>query len=172
VAEYKNLQNKKADTLSIKPGPYKYPLPSFLKGVCTQKKYLKWLNHHSGSLRARDVQQSRPYVSQCTFGVYKQKIHDAVCSNGQYDPFTGDTLRWDQLGMYNTDKKKVSLFFSQVYSLNEKELYLLPTVDHIDPNSNELEFEICSWRINTCKSLFTPEEFVALCKQVTAFAEK
>jgi hypothetical protein len=40
----------------------------------------------------------------------------------------------------------------------------MPTVDHVDP---VLEFQICSWRINECKSGLTPQEFTDLCKKVT-----
>ena len=62
-----------------------------------------------------------------------------------------------------------------------KSLYLMPTVDHVDPlalakrfgearSASVLEFQICSWRINECKSGLTPEEFVGLCRRVAARA--
>ncbi len=47
-----------------------------------------------------------------------------------------------------------------------KEFFLLPVADHIDPDSDELEFEICSWIVNEGKSQQTPEEYVTLCKKV------
>jgi hypothetical protein len=39
----------------------------------------------------------------------------------------------------------------------------MPTVDHIDPFADTLELEICSWRINECKSGLTPQEFIDVC---------
>ena len=53
---------------------------------------------------------------------------------------------------------------------SEKECALLPTVDHKDPNSPVLDFEICAWRTNTSKSYMTPDEFIAFCKMVVAHA--
>jgi hypothetical protein len=43
----------------------------------------------------------------------------------------------------------------------------MPTVDHIDPDI--LDFEICSWRSNGCKSDLDPAEFVAFCRRVAAY---
>jgi hypothetical protein len=44
----------------------------------------------------------------------------------------------------------------------------MPTVDHKDPNSVTLEFEIVSWLVNDCKSGLSPEQFVNLCKKMVA----
>jgi len=49
---------------------------------------------------------------------------------------------------------------------SEKKYALLPTIDHRDPSMKELDFELCSWMINCCKSNRTPEEFVELCATV------
>jgi hypothetical protein len=49
-----------------------------------------------------------------------------------------------------------------------KDFALLPTVDHVDPDGIALKFEICGLLVNTCKSSFTPDEFVAICASVAA----
>jgi hypothetical protein len=41
-----------------------------------------------------------------------------------------------------------------------------------NPNADVLELEICSWKINCCKSYLRPDEFIALCNQVAEFTKK
>jgi hypothetical protein len=48
-----------------------------------------------------------------------------------------------------------------------RDFALLPSVDHKNPQALELDFEICSWQINTCKTYLTPEEFIELCAKVS-----
>jgi hypothetical protein len=47
---------------------------------------------------------------------------------------------------------------------------LMPTIDHKDPDA--LDFEIVSWRVNSCKKFLTPEQFVALCGLVVRHRSK
>jgi len=49
---------------------------------------------------------------------------------------------------------------------------LVPTVDHKDPYAKEIEFEICSWIINSCKNDQTPGEFVTMCRDVKAYRDR
>ena len=44
---------------------------------------------------------------------------------------------------------------------------LLPTVDHVDPESTEADFRICGWRTNDCKNDLTITELQVL-RSVTA----
>jgi hypothetical protein len=46
----------------------------------------------------------------------------------------------------------------------KKQFALMPTADHINPD--KLEFEMCSWLVNECKSYLSPDEFVALCQKI------
>lgn len=85
-------------------------------------------------------------------------------AGGQTDPFTGDTLRWDLIHKWNDlDNKGHDNFI--------KEFSLLPTVDHKDPNAKDVEFEICSWLINDCKSDQAPEEFVEMCRTIVEYRQ-
>jgi hypothetical protein len=92
---------------------------------------------------------------------YKQKIHQAVLANGPLDPFTGETLAWNLVHEWDPVKAKGDFSYARRF-------FLLPTVDHVDPYSDALEFEICSWLVNTCKSDLTPPAFVGLCKKIVA----
>jgi hypothetical protein len=55
------------------------------------------------------------------------------------------------------------------YGAFSRDFFLLPTVDHSDPYGSELEFEICSWLVNTSKTLMNPEEFIGFCKKVVKY---
>jgi len=86
-------------------------------------------------------------------------MHAAICANGLRDPFTGEIMRWDLISTWDPAKAKdLSDEMKQQYNL-------LPTIDHVDPYGTELKFEICSWRINRCKSTLTPDEFVEVCQE-------
>ena len=76
------------------------------------------------------------------------------------DPYTGDELRWDLIGAWDTGSVHDD---SGKY---KKQFALMPTVDHIDPEATILELEICSWQSNDCKTDLNPAEFVAFCEKV------
>jgi hypothetical protein len=50
----------------------------------------------------------------------------------------------------------------------KKDFFLLPTIDHIDPEGMALDFEIVSWIVNEGKSQMTPREYRELCSKVVA----
>jgi hypothetical protein len=52
----------------------------------------------------------------------------------------------------------------------KKKFAMMPTVDHV--HADILEFEICSWQINTAKSDLEPDEFKKLCEEVTNYTKK
>jgi len=136
-----------------------YPLPFYLKGICTPAVYSKWLDNKADTLLKRDKKRRKPYAANATDSLYKQKIHQAVIEGGQFDPFTGDALQWELISLWDTSHDQNENY--------KKRFALMPTVDHIDPDL--LEFEICSWMTNDCKSDLNPAEFVALCKRIAKY---
>ena len=150
------------------PDISKYPLPPILNGICDAKAYHKWLACKADALQKRDRRLHRPCAAKCSQAVYKEKIHAAVLDGDGTDPYTGDPLRWDLMGKWdeNTNRPVRSGNATQSYGAAMKEFFLLPVADHIDPDSEELDFEICSWIVNEGKSQQTPEEYVALCEKV------
>ena len=154
----------------IMPYYHKYPLPSFLQGICTPSRYIKWLMNKADTLRKRDVKRGKSYTRQYALQDYKEKIHEAIVCNGPNDPYTGEALRWDLMGKWD-NKAGLAKSVAGEYGAGplNPEFYLLPTVDHADPYADTLEFEICSWIINTSKSLQTPDAFIALCRKVSEY---
>lgn len=153
----KKIKTNVAATLYIK-----YHLPDFLKGRISERVYDSWLNERANTLRQRDIKKKRPYAVATTKGMYKEKIHKAVVDAGQYDRYTGDELQWELISTWDSEKAK------QGGDEYKDKFLLMPTVDHKDPKSTTLEFEIVSWLINDCKSGLDPEQFIALCKKIVA----
>jgi hypothetical protein len=137
----------------------RYPMPDFMEGQCASKTYSKWLRVKADTLLRRDKKRGKPYAAAATQGMYAAKIHQAVVRNGERDPYTGEALAWELIGTWDTSRKQPEGY--------KKKFALLPTVDHID--QDVLEFEICSWRANGCKSDLYPAEFVDFCKKVAAY---
>lgn len=152
----------------------KYPLPPILNGVCDAKTYHKWLECKADALQKRDRRLGRACAAKCSQAVYKEKLHAAMAACDGTDPYTGDRLRLDLMGKWNENANRPVLTRRRARSGKAattcgammKEFFLLPVADHIDPDSEELAFEICSWIVNEGKSRQTPEEYVALCEKV------
>jgi hypothetical protein len=142
--------------------PALYILPPFLDGVCTQKTYSKWLLCRAKELYIRDKKQKRPCAANASRSLYRKAIHRAVGESGALDPYTGDAMAWDRIGTWDTTKGKDN------HDIFKTGFALLPTVDHLGPDAQELDFEICSWLVNCCKSSFTRDEFIGICKKVAA----
>ena len=53
-----------------------------------------------------------------------------------------------------------------------RELYDLPTIDHVGDGLGAANFAICSWRVNDAKPVQTFDEFVEMCRLVVTFNEK
>jgi len=109
----------------------------------------------------RDRKSRKPCALNKTIASYEQAIHAAACKNALIDPFTGETLRWDLVGKYDPKKAAKDGSYFRLF-------YLLPSVDHVDPQSDILDFEICSWLVNLCKGDMTPTEFIALCNKIVS----
>jgi hypothetical protein len=140
----------------IKEELSKYPLPPFLEGRCVPADFCKWLQVKSQTLLRRDRKRKKPYAFTVNQTAYKQKIYSAVLQSGECDPYTGDLLAWELIGTWDTSKHHPEDY--------KKQFRLMPTVDHTNPDV--LEFEICSWMTNECKSYLTPDEFFAFCQKV------
>jgi hypothetical protein len=148
--------------LKFGPGQVKYVVPPFLKDVVSHKEYSHWLLKKAARLWQIDRQEKRPFVTTASQELYKEKLQAAICAAGLCDPYTGDTLRWDLIGTWDPDMAKDSVLMPHYL--------LLPTADHTDPAM--LDFEICSWLVNMCKSHLSANQFVDLCKTVTDFRMK
>jgi hypothetical protein len=140
----------------------KHPLPDFLKGRITAIIYSTWLSRKAESLLNLDKKRGKPYAANADQSSYSDKIHQAVLKCGERDPYTGDVLAWELIGTWDTSHKQPEGY--------ERKFALMPTVDHI--TSDVLEFEICSWQSNKCKSDLKPEELVAFCKKVVEYRAK
>lgn len=178
---------------------HKYELPPCLEGIMSVSKYDKLLNGKADTLRERDMRLNRPYAMKNSKADYKAKIHAAFLAAGPKDPYTGDTLRYDLLGTPNSAKDDGGIMkdeiiraleacarlardgksnrrrgraqeSNRVVGVFDKGYFLKPVVDHSDPRGGELEFEICSWIVNSSKTLLTPEEYVELCRKIAAHA--
>ena len=133
-----------------------YPLPGFLSGVVTERAYNRWLHRKAQWIFHRDQKRGKPYTAKSTRALYKALIHLAIVDGGECDPYTGEKLAWELIGTWDTSREQPEGY--------EEKFARLPTVDHKDPNV--LDFEIVSWRVNTCKNYLTPEKFIALCRLV------
>ena len=108
------------------------------------------------------MRRGKPYARTATKAMYKEKIYEAVVNSGERDPYTGDLLSWEIIGTWDTSEHHPAEY--------KRRFALMPTVDHTNPDV--LEFEICSWLVNECKSYLLPEEFVAVCKRVVSNSRK
>lgn len=145
--------------------PQLYFLPAYLTGICIEAVYRKWLDLHAANLFRRDRKQQRPYALTSSKGAYKKLIHATVQAGGLSDPYTGEIMNWGRIGTWCS----IALSGTHPNDVYNKEYRLLPTVDHVDPWADVLEFEICSWRINNCKAGLTPDEFIEVCRKVVEF---
>ncbi len=140
-------------------GRFKYPLPEFLIGRCTQNAYVRWLGRKAAAHRKRDRKRGN---SEATIMTYKAAIHIAVIASGGKDAYTGKPLHWELISTYNNADSKTG---RRVY---KQGLGDLPTVDHVSDGLGPPDFKICAWRTNDAKSDLTYEEFVSLCRSVVA----
>ena len=150
----------------------KYPLPSFLQGIFTLSRYNRWLKIKAQNLRNRDIRRKRPYPANNSVAVYRKKVHNAVMNNGRTDPYTGDAIDWTLTGEWDADKAVLSRRKPESCGEFNKGLYLAPSVDHVAPGSADLDLELCTWIVNSCKSELNPAEFIALCGKITVYCGK
>jgi hypothetical protein len=141
----------------------KYPLPDFLKGICSAKDYHSWLDSKAITHIYRDRKRGNKVA---TTSSYKQAIHKAVLEIGGKDAYTGKKLRWDLLHKYeNTESKRGKREYKKLFRD-------LPTVDHVDDGLGEPNIKICAWYVNDAKHDLTLNEFLTLCEDVLRYNRK
>jgi len=140
----------------------KYPLPAFLERRCIPSEFYKWLDVKADTMLKRDRKRGKPYAQTATKSTYKGAVYAAVLKSGKRDPYTGDLLAWELIGTWDTSTDHPEEY--------KKQFALMPTVDHTNPDV--LEFEICSWLVNECKSYLSPKEFVRICRKVVNHSKK
>ena len=160
-----------------KKGPHlqitKYPLPAYLRNIFTVSSYARWLKIKAQNLRHRDLRRKLPCALKFSVAAYRGKLHAAVMNKGQTDPYTGEAIDWTLSGGQEISPgayASTAVSGPDAAGFN-KALYLSPAVDHIDPDSDELELEICTRVVNACKTVLNPEEFIALCRKVVAYRD-
>ena len=135
----------------------KYALPDFLRGICTQPVYEKWLRRRSAAHVKRDRARRRHAIKPES---YRVAIHKAVVDSGGLDFFTKEKLDWTLLSRYESSKSK------QQGGAYKRSFALLPSVDHDPVDGGGFIFRICSWRTNDAKHDLTMTEFRDLCRLV------
>ena len=146
-------------SLFFKPKP-RFSLPDFLIGIVSEIILNHWIDERGKSLRKRDLKNKKCFASSYSRMDYKNKIYEAILKTGLFDPYTGDKIDYSLICKWNSK-------LAEEGKLEYKKLFaMLPSVDHKDPDATVLEFEICTWKTNECKSNFNPEEFIAFCSKV------
>jgi hypothetical protein len=135
-----------------------FALPDFLQGICDRAQYVRWLQRKAVAHVRRD--RKRFGSESCTVAKYKAMIHDAVCSGGDRDYYTGLLLNWTLISKFDNEDAKAGR------SEYLRKFGNLPTVDHASDGDANLRFVICSWRVNDAKSQLSEDEFCELCEQV------
>jgi hypothetical protein len=148
----------------ILTSPKRWLLPGYMQGRCTLDQFRRWIFSHAAQILSRDKKLLRPYALDGCMELYKQIIYEAA-QNAVYDPFTGELLQWELINRWDPRKKTPS-------GHSVRDFRLLPTADHVDPASDVLDIEICSWFMNDCKGNLNPQEFIAICRKVVDYAGK
>jgi hypothetical protein len=136
----------------------KYPVPECIKGQCPQEKYSRWLHRKAATHARRD--RKRGLASTITIARYKARIHDAVCSSGHLDSYTGEPLDWSKISKFDNESAK------SAGTKYKKKFALLPTLDHTKDASGQPKFVICSWHVNDAKGDLSVDDFYQLCERV------
>jgi hypothetical protein len=135
----------------------KYELPDFLVGTCSRDQYLHWLDGRAQAHVRRDRGRGNHSARRSE---YKEAIHKAVVTGGEFDAYTGEKLDWSLIGTYdNQESRKQGRDY-------KKEFALLPTVDHVGEGQGSPDFMICGWRTNDSKHDLDLDEFLDLCRKV------
>jgi hypothetical protein len=136
-----------------------YPVPEVLEGLLTPAEYNELVRVKAWALLKRDRKRKLPGVLTSSIELYKETVNSAFAAGGLFDPYTGETLEWKLVRTWDPKKAKNDPDY-------EKQFYLMPTIDHIDPYGDVLAFAVCSWEVNCCKSFLNPQEFIGLCGRI------
>jgi len=137
-----------------------YELPECLAGQCDERAYVRWLRRKAQAHVKLD--RKRFGRESCIGADYRRMIHEAVQNGGNRDYYTGLSLDWTLISIYDNDDAK------EGRAEYLKRFGNLPTVDHVIAQDGSVKFVICAWRVNDCKSHLSEQEFWDLCEQVLA----
>jgi hypothetical protein len=137
----------------------KITLPEFLKNTeISEDKYLKWLKRKAVNIANRDRGRKRNVEKK-----YRELIHNAVEKSKGKDFYTGEVLDWNLISTYNNEEaKQGGLYYMKKFSK-------LPTIDH--EYGSKMEFKVCSWLTNDCKSYLNHNELTEFCRKIIAHSE-
>ncbi|MCP9832844.1 hypothetical protein KBY95_00685 [Cyanobium sp. Aljojuca 7A6] len=134
---------------------HKYQPPPWVAEHLTPTAYNNWLRGKAQGLARRDEQRGGHYsVSEA-----KAAVHAAIADCGGRDYWTGEQLRWDLLGNYDSDESGLQ---GATY---KRARALQPTIDHRDSRPI-CDFVICAWRTNDAKHDMSSEELKEFCRLV------
>ncbi|MBI5275904.1 MAG: hypothetical protein HY854_05535 [Burkholderiales bacterium] len=119
--------------------------------------YDRWLARKAAAHARRDQKRFGEWKGGAD---YRDLIHAAVIASEGKDAYTGETLDWSLISTYNNEASKVG---RHGYKAG---FALLPTVDHVQADSTDAQFCICSWRTNDSKHDLPKEAFLELCEKV------
>jgi hypothetical protein len=103
-----------------------FPLPALLTGLMSPAEYNELVRVKAWALLKRDRKRKLPLALTNSIASYKAMVNSAIAAGGPFDPYTGERLRWDQIGTWDPKKAKNDHEY-------EKLFYLMPTIDHVDP---------------------------------------
>lgn len=134
---------------------HKHQPPAWVTEHLDATRYNAWLRRKAEGMCRRDYERGGSY----TVSEAKTAIHDAIVASEGHDHWTGEPLRWDLLGNYDSDES------SRQGAAYKRARSMQPSIDH--RNSLPVcDFVICAWRTNDAKSDMSIEEFKALCNLV------
>ncbi len=79
-----------------------FKLPDFLKGVCPEERYWKWLNREAGKLFNQNNCSTNGRIGVPTRFDFKLKIHKAVLRCQMVDAYSGLLLNWKLLAGFDS----------------------------------------------------------------------
>lgn len=134
---------------------HKHQPPPWVAEHLDPATYNNWLRGKAQGLVRRDEQRGGSY----TVSEAKASVHAAMVACEGRDHWTGETLREDLLGIYDSDESGLR---GGAY---KKELAMKPTIDH--RNSEPVcDFVICAWRTNDAKHDMSIDELKEFCRLV------
>jgi hypothetical protein len=141
-----------------------YEIPSFVRQAGkSSPDYKAWLDGRASAHRKRDHKR---WETTCSVEDYREAIHNAVVASKGMDGYTGESLAWNLIGVYDNEESKKNRV------LYRRQFAMMPTVDHDDPVSIPEDMKavpkltICALRTNDCKSHLTRKELMEFSKKV------
>ncbi len=83
-----------------------YPGPDFLTGIIGRTLYAAWLYKKARNAYRRDLAAKKPFAINGSCALYQKLIHEAVIAGQGKGPFSGETLDWNLIILWDTGKIK------------------------------------------------------------------